>query len=83
MNYEEEFALYKHISKMADAYVPLETILKKHGATADSALHEAKQYRADFFSELESLAVPADHLQFKFDDYRPEAKSTNAFYWIN
>ena len=62
MNYEEEFALYKHISKMADAHVPLETILKKHGATADSALHEAKQYRADFFSELESLAIPADHL---------------------
>ncbi len=62
MNYEEEFALYKHISKMADAYVSLETILKKHGVTADSALHEAQQYRTDFFAQLAAWNIPADHL---------------------
>ena len=62
MNYEEEFALYKHISKMADAYVPLETILEKNGATLESACQEAQQYKSDFFAELESLAIPSDDL---------------------
>lgn len=62
MHYEEEFILYQHIGKMTAAYEQLDTLLERHNDTNETAYTKAMQYRSDFFSDLETLALPASSL---------------------